>query len=147
MAGGVQPSSAPNPSTQKPQLILLDLALAGPLGQYLVATTAGLLMFLLFVRRDGSMEDGATQFGMLPGRLHGNPAAPNAAGSTGAEPQAGEGAGVTTSRPQRLPVPPVPPETPSGPSRAADGDEARMPRWLRPSVRSARGIEPDRRHR
>jgi hypothetical protein len=118
--------------------------LTGPLGQYLVTTAAGLAIFLVLVKRSESAR-GATELGLLPRFLELGPA--DAGAMTGsATPASGasldEGTTAVPATPD--PVPLIAGVLEDDESRSPEG-EAGMPRWLRPSVRSARGIEPTRR--
>ena len=146
VAGVVPPSPTTDPpSTHLRPVIPLDQVLTGPLGQYLVATTAGLALFLVLVKRNDSARRGATELGILPRMLDLSPGEADATASTAAGPRAAAEAQVTQLAQPPDPVLPMAGARPEDDGRA-DGDEAGMPRWLRPSVRSARGIEPTRRH-
>lgn len=119
------------------------LAVAGVLATYLTATAAGLAFFALLMRSP-RWPSGATASGArVPAMAFAAPAVPARAATTASTPGT-----VTPLPPMRELVPPVDPDLlrDSDETRLSP-EEARVPRWLRPSVRDARGGATELRHR
>ena len=118
-------------------------AMAGMLATYLTATTAGLAFFVLLMRSPRWPSGAAASAARVPAMAITSPAVPE--GAPTAAPTSGK---VTPLPPMRELVPPVDPDLlrDSDETRPSP-EEARVPRWLRPSVRDARGGATELRHR
>jgi hypothetical protein len=135
------------------QLVDESLKSYGPVIAYSLTTAGGLALFFVLLRRRGS--DGAAQPLMAAAipNGQGNAVTASAPGSTApghpATPTVADGgvAAVRALPPMRELIPPIDydilrdPDAPAGPAP----DEVGVPRWLRPSVRSARFGEVTRR--
>lgn len=139
------PAPAVLVATASPFVIGRDgpFAVAGILATYLTATAAGLAFFALLMRSPRWPSSATAPGARLPALAMAAPAVP--AGAPITAPTAGK---VTPLPRMRELVPPVDPDLLRDPDETRlSPEEAGVPRWLRPSVRDARGGATELRHR
>lgn len=119
-------------------------AFPGILAAYLGMTAAGLVFFAFLMRSPIGPGSGPARLARIPATAVG---APPGTLTPAAEAAAAVGR-VTPLPPMRELVPPVDPDLLRDPDDGGPSpEEAAVPRWLRPSVRAARGGPTELRHR